>query len=72
MQSNKGVFMTTSRFSSGAREYAANLNGATNVVLINGLELAGYIYGFGPCMQSEQVVDIKTMDNEFWNRMQEE
>ncbi len=71
-QSNKGVFITTSRYSNGAKEYAENLNGATNVVLIDGLQLAEYIYDFGLGMQSEQMVEIKKMDNDFWDGMQEQ
>lgn len=71
-QSNKGVFITTSRYSNGAIEYAENLNGATNVVLIDGVQLAEYIYDFGLGMQSEQVVEIKKMDIDFWDGMQDQ
>lgn len=71
-QSNKGVFITTSRYSRGAIEYAENLNGATNVVLIDGVQLAEYIYDFGLGMQSEQVVEIKKMDIDFWDGMQDQ
>ena len=71
-QSNKGVFITTSRYSRGAIEYAENLNGATNVVLIDGVQLSEYIYDFGLGMQSEQVVEIKKMDIDFWDGMQDQ
>lgn len=71
-RSNKGVFITTSRYSAGAREYADSLNGSTNLVLIDGLELAEYIYDFGLGMQTEQVVEIKKMDNDFWDGMHEQ
>ena len=68
-QSNKGVFITTSYYSDGARQYAANLNGATSLVLIDGKELAEYIYKFGLGMQVEQTIEIKRLDAEFWDEM---
>jgi restriction system protein len=71
-QSNKGVFITTSRYSRAAIEYANNLNGSTNVVLIDGSKLAEYIYDYGLGMQTEQAVIIKRMDSDFWGAMQEE
>ena len=71
-QSNKGVFITTSRYSRAAIEYANNLNGSTNVVLIDGSKLAEYIYDYGLGMQTEQTVIIKRMDSDFWGAMQEE
>ena len=71
-QSNKGVFITTSSYSKSAIEYADNLNGTTNVVLIDGSKLAEYIYDFGLGMQTEQTVIIKRMDSDFWEKMQNE
>ena len=71
-QSNKGVFITTSSYTKSAIEYAGNLNGSTNVVLIDGSQLAEYIYDFGLGMQTEQTVIIKRMDSDFWEKMQNE
>jgi len=71
-QSNKGVFITTSSYSKGAIEYADNLNGSTNVVLIDGSKLAEYIYDYGLGMQTEKTVAIKRMDGDFWEKMQDE
>lgn len=70
-QSNKGVFITTSYFSKGAMEYADNLNGSTTVVLIDGEQLAEYIYDFGLGMQVEQTIQIKKLDSDFWDSMQD-
>ncbi|MDX8403569.1 MAG: restriction endonuclease, partial [Mariprofundaceae bacterium] len=42
-QSTKGVFITTSSFNSNARNYANGLNGIT-LILIDGVQLAQYIY----------------------------
>lgn len=67
-QSKKGVFITTSSFSRGAEEYAASLNGTTNIVLINGQQLARYIYDFGLGMQEEQTIVIRKLDGDFWDQ----
>ena len=71
-QSNKGVFITTSSYSKGAIEYANSLNGATNLVLIDGEQLAAYIYEYGLGMQEEQTITIKKMDSDFWDIMEDE
>lgn len=68
-QSQKGVFITTSRFTSQAIEYAASLNGTTRVVLIDGTQLTHYIYEYGLGMQTEMTLVIKKMDNDYWDDM---
>ncbi len=70
-QSNKGVFITTSYYSKGAIEYANNLNGSTTLVLIDGKQLAEYIYDFGLGMQIEQTIEIKKLDADFWDSMKD-
>ena len=70
-QSNKGVFITTSYYSKGAIEYANNLNGSTTLVLIDGTQLAAYIYDFGLGMQVEQTIEIKKLDADFWDSMKD-
>lgn len=72
VQSNKGVFITTSYFTKGAIEYAESLNGTTSLVLINGKQLAEYIYDFGLGMQVEQTIEIKKLDTDFWDSMKDE
>jgi restriction system protein len=67
-QSAKGVFITTSDYSPGAIEYA---NGVPDLVLINGKKLAEYIYDFNLGMQVEQVVEIKKLDSDFWEAMED-
>lgn len=71
-QSNKGVFITTSSYSVGALEYAESLNGATTVVLIDGEKLAEYIYDYGLGMQIEQTIEIKKLDSDFWDSMEDD
>jgi restriction system protein len=70
-QSNKGVFITTSSYTKGAIDYVNSLHGSTNVVLIDGIKLAEYIYTYSLGMQVEQIVEIKKMDADFWDAMQE-
>ncbi|MGB0663198.1 MAG: restriction endonuclease [Pontibacterium sp.] len=69
-QSNKGVFITTSSYSAGAIAYANGLNGTTNLVLISGEQLAKYIYDYSVGMQTKQHIEIKEMDSDFWDSMQ--
>ena len=70
-QSNKGVFITTSSYTGGAIEYAASLHGSTTLVLIDGQQLAKYMYDYDLGMQPEQTIEIKKMDNDFWDAMQD-
>lgn len=70
-QSNKGVFITTSYYTKAALEYVDNLNGATTVVLIDGRQLAEYMYNYGLGMQIEQTIEIKKLDADFWDAMQD-
>lgn len=71
-QSNKGVFITTSFFSKGALQYAEGLNGSTTLILIDGEELAGYLYEYSVGVQVEHTVQIKRLDSEFWDSMENE
>ncbi len=65
---NKGVFITTSRFSSDAIAYAQNLSNA-RIVLIDGQKLAEYIYKYGLGVQVEQTISIKKLDTDYWDNM---
>lgn len=62
-KSKKGVFVTTSDFTDKAREFAA----ATGVpiVLINGNELASYMYDYGVGFV-KRVIDIKQIDDNYF------
>ena len=70
-QSEKGVFITTSDFTKGAYEYAESLNASTKIVLINGEKLAKYIYDFSLGMQPEKIIEIKKLDSDYWDAMQD-
>ncbi len=71
-QSNKGVFITTSRYSSGALKYAESLHGSTTLVLIDGQKLAKYMYDYNLGVQKEQTIEIKKIDGDFWDAMQDD
>ncbi len=71
-QSNKGVFVTTSSYSKGAIEYAENLNGTTTLVLIDGIKLVEYIYKYSLGMQTEQTIEIKKLDSDFWDSIDDD
>ncbi|MGB5964643.1 MAG: restriction endonuclease [Sulfurimonadaceae bacterium] len=70
-QSSKGVFITTSSFNRNAVEYANGLNGVT-LVLIDGEQLAKYMYEYSLGMQTEQVIEIKKLDSDFWDIMEDD
>lgn len=63
-QANQGVFITSGRFSQGARDYAANL--PTRVILIDGQRLAGLMIRFGVGVQVKQTVHIVEIDEDFF------
>lgn len=71
-QSNKGVFITTSSFNKNAIEYANKLNNNTTLVLIDGEQLAKYIYDYSLGMQTEQIIEIKKLDSDFWDIMEDD
>jgi restriction system protein len=71
-QSNKGVFITTSSYSQGAIKYVNDLVGSSTLVLIDGEQLAEYIYDYSLGMQTEQTIEIKKLDSDYWDSMQDD
>ena len=63
-QATRGVFITTSRFSDEAREYAARVQ--QSIVLIDGNDLGSYLVQYGVGVQPEQTVVISKVDEEFF------
>ncbi len=61
----KGVFISTANFSREARDYAQNLQSHA-LVLINGLQLAEYIYDYNLGMQPERQLALKRLDSDYW------
>lgn len=60
---NKGLFVTTSKFSKDAMEYAKD----NNIILLDGNKLTEYMieYNFG--MSVKQTFEIKEIDNDFFD-----
>lgn len=69
-QSNKGIFITTSDFSKDAKEYAEKLSNYS-IVLINGIQLAEYMYEYNIGVQRERVYEVKKLDLDFWDEYTE-
>ena len=70
--SKKGVFITTSDFPKSAIRYVDSLNGSPTIILINGDQLADYIYDYGLGLQTEKVIKIMKMDMDYWDSMDDE
>ncbi len=65
-QAQKGLFITTSKFSDAARRYASNLLG-TKVVLIDGDVLTKLMIKHNVGVSVEQVYEIKKIDSDFFS-----
>lgn len=65
-QAQKGLFITTAKFSSGALQYASNLLGA-KVVLVDGTKLTKLMIKHNVGVSLEQVYEVKRIDTDFFN-----
>jgi restriction system protein len=63
-QASQGVFITTGRFSSGAKAYAETVQ--TRVVLIDGRRLASLMIRYGVGVQVRRTVQIVEIDEDFF------
>lgn len=63
-RARKGIFLTTSAFTRDAYEYANGLE--TKVILIDGTELAKYMFDFGVGVSTESTYVVKRIDNDFF------
>lgn len=66
-RARKGVFITTSNFSSGAREYCKNID--SRIVLVNGEELAGLMIDYGVGVSTAQIYEVKRLDFDYFEGM---
>jgi restriction system protein len=64
MGASRGVFITTSRFSAGALEYAKNIG--TRVVLIDGQRLSELMINYGVGVQQRQVFKVVEVDEDYF------
>ncbi|MEC9487019.1 MAG: restriction endonuclease, partial [Prosthecochloris sp.] len=63
-RARKGIFITTSDFSSGSREYVSHID--SKIILIDGVELATYMMDFGVGVSTEAVYELKRLDSDFF------
>ncbi|CAK2606775.1 restriction system protein [Vibrio crassostreae] len=63
-KAQKGIFITTSEFTSSATQTAKDLG--MRIVLINGKELAKLMLRYNVGSRDEQVISIKRTDEEFF------
>jgi restriction system protein len=64
MGAHRGIFITTSRFSTGAREYAKGIG--TRVVLIDGRRLTELMIKYGVGVQQRQVFTVVEVDEDYF------
>ncbi len=64
-QAQKGLFITTARFSSGAAQYAENLLGV-KVVLVDGSALTKLMIKHNVGVSLEQTYEVKKIDSDFF------
>lgn len=64
-QAQKGLFITTAKFSAGALQYAGNLLG-TKVVLVDGTALTKLMIKHNVGVSIEHVYEIKRIDSDFF------
>lgn len=65
-QAQKGLFITTAKFSSGAIQYADNLLGV-KVVLVDGTALTKLMIKHNVGVSSEHLYEIKKIDSDFFS-----
>ncbi|MEU4165108.1 restriction endonuclease [Actinoplanes sp. NPDC026670] len=63
-QADRGVFITTSRFSTDARDYAEKV--AARVILIDGGELSGLLVKYNIGAQDSETFVLKQVDEDFF------
>lgn len=64
VRARKGIFITTSTFSDGAREYASSID--SKIVLIDGTELAQLMIDHGIGVTPHQRYEIKRLDSDYF------
>ena len=65
VKARKGIFITTSSFSDGAKEYVATID--SKIVLIDGTELAQLMIDYGIGVTPHQTYKIKKLDSDYFS-----
>lgn len=64
VQADRGLFITTAKFSSGAKSYVESVS--TRVILIDGPRLADLMIRFGVGVQIQQTITIVKIDEDYF------
>lgn len=64
VQADRGLFITTAKYSSGAKAYAESVN--TRVILIDGPRLANLMIRYGVGVQIQQTISIVKLDEDYF------
>ena len=64
-KASKGVFITTSKFTNGARESA--YKASKKIVLIDGKELADYMIEYNVGVSEKKVYEVKKLDSDYFD-----
>jgi restriction system protein len=64
VQADRGLFITTAKFSSGAKSYANSVS--TRVILIDGPRLADLMIRFGVGVQIQQTINVVKLDEDYF------
>ena len=65
-RASKGLFITTAKFSDGAKQFAGNLLGS-NIVLIDGDALTRLMIKYNLGVSVEQTYEVKRIDSDFFS-----
>lgn len=65
--SKSGVFITTSGFTDEGRQYVKELDKSVKVILINGKDLAEYMYQYGIGVSQSKVIVLNRIDNDYFD-----
>jgi len=63
-RATKGVFITTSEFSTGAKDYVTHI--ASKIILIDGTHLANLMIDYGVGVSTEATYELKKLDSDFF------
>lgn len=65
--SKSGVFITASDFTEEGRQYVKELDKSVKVILINGKDLAEYMYQYGIGVSQSKVIVLNRIDNDYFD-----
>ena len=63
---SKGLFITTAKFSKGARDFAEGLH-TQKIVLVDGKMLANLMIDYGVGVSTVETFEIKSLDSDFFS-----